>query len=157
MLYDFLIATGPGGHASMAIKLAEMLPGRICFIIPYLDKVMKHKIRNDYFAVPSPRFKPQSNILMTMIRTVFLFFLSFIILLFTRVRVVFSTGAGIAVPVLLAAKVLGKKTVFVESASRVYVPSATGKLLLGRVTIWLSTWFELTKYADSIVYIGLLA
>jgi UDP-N-acetylglucosamine:LPS N-acetylglucosamine transferase len=155
-LYDYLIVAGSGGHTSRAIKLAKMLPGKVCFIIPYLAEVSKQKIKNDYFAIPSPRFRAKSNLLMTIFRTLFLFFVSFIILLFTRVRAVFSTGAGIAFPVLLAAKVLRKKTVYIESPSRVYIPSATGKLLLGKVDLWLGSWLEITKYENSIKYMGLL-
>jgi UDP-N-acetylglucosamine:LPS N-acetylglucosamine transferase len=85
-----------------------------------------------------------------------LFVCSLFILLFTGVRVVFSTGSGIAFPVFLIAKALGKKTVFIESPSRVYKPSKTGKLLLGKVDLWLGSWSELTKYANSIKYMGLL-
>ena len=155
-MYDYLIVTGSGGHTSRAIKLAKVLPGRICYIIPYLAEVSKQKIGRNYFAVPAPRFRATSNILMTVFRTIFLFISSFFILLFMRVSVVFSTGSGIALPVLLVAKVLGKKTVYVESPSRVYVPSATGKLLLGIVDVWLGSWIELTKYSDFIIYMGLL-
>lgn len=155
-MYDYLIVAGSGGHTSRALKLSKMLPGRTCFIIPFLAHVSKQKIGKDYFGLPAPRFRAESNLLMTIFRTLFLFFVSFIILLFTRVRVVFSTGAGIAVPVLLAAKVLRKKTVYIESPSRVYVPSITGKLLLGKVDLWLGSWSELTKYTNSIKYMGLL-
>lgn len=157
MLYDYLIVTGSGGHTSRAIKLATMLPGRVCYIIPYLAEVSKQKIKKDYFAIPAPRFRAKSNQLMTVFRTLFLFVCSFFILLFTRVHVVFSTGAGIAVPVLLMAKAMGKKTVYVESPSRVYIPSGAGKILLGKVDMWLGAWVEMKKYANSIDYVGLLA
>lgn len=155
-LYDYLIVTGSGGHTSRALKLAKLLPGRVCYIIPYLAEVSKQKIKKDYFAIPAPRFRATSNILMTVFRTIFLFICSFFILLFTGVRGVFSTGAGIALPVLLVAKAMGKKTVYIESPSRVYKPSKTGEFLLGKVDLWLGSWPELTKYANSIQYMGLL-
>ena len=155
-MYDYLIVAGAGGHTSRALKLARMLPGRTCFIIPYLAEVSKQKIKKDYFAMPSPRFRAKSNLLMTVFRTIFLFWGSFFILLFTGVRVVFSTGAGISVPVLLAAKILRKKTVYIESPSRVFVPSITGKILLGRTDMWLGSWVEMMKYDSSIRYMGLL-
>ena len=155
-MYDYLIVAGAGGHTSRAIKLAELLPGRTCFIIPFLANVSKQKIGKNYFAVPSPRFRAKSNLLMTVFRTIFLFVCSFFILLFTRVHVVFSTGSGIALPVLLMAKVLGKKTVFIESPSRVYKPSKTGKLLLGHTDMWLGSWVEMIKYSSVIKYMGLL-
>jgi len=155
--YDYLVVTGPGGHASLSIKLAEMLPGRICYIIPYLATVTKQRVKNDYFVVLSPRFRAESSRLMTVFRTAFLFIHSFFILLFTGARVVFSTGPGIAVPVLLMAKMLGKKTVFIESPSRVFTPSITGKILLGKVDLWLGSWLELNDYVNSIKYMGLLA
>lgn len=155
-LYDYLIVAGSGGHTSRALKLAGLLPGRTCFIIPYLAEISKQKIKNDYFAIPAPRFRANSNLLMTVFRTIFLFICSFFILLFTRVRVVFSTGSGIALPVLLTAKVLGRKTIYIESPSRVYKPSKTGKSLLGKVDLWLGSWIEMMKYSNAIKYMGLL-
>ena len=155
-LYDYLIVAGSGGHTSRALRLAKRLPGRSCYIIPYLAEVSKQKMKSDYIAIPAPRFRAKSNILMTVLRTIFLFVCSFFILLFTGVRGVFSTGAGIALPVLLVAKVLGKKTVFIESPSRVYAPSKTGEFLLGKVDLWLGSWIELMKYSSSIQYMGLL-
>jgi hypothetical protein len=54
------------------------------------------------------------------------------------------------------AKVLGKKTVYIESPSRVYKPSKAGKLLLGKVDLWLGAWSEMMEYSNSIKYMGLL-
>lgn len=46
-----------------------------------------------------------------------------------RPEVVFSTGAGIAVPYLLAADLMGVRAVYLESVSRILGPSASGRLL----------------------------
>ena len=40
-----------------------------------------------------------------------------------------TTGAGLAIPMFIAGRILGKRLIFIESRARVYTKSASGKLL----------------------------
>lgn len=68
---------------------------------------------------------------------------------------VVSTGAGIAVPVMLAAKLCGAKLVFIESRARVYSRSKTGRILYPFCDTFIVQWPELLEvYGDKAEYFG---
>ena len=93
---------------------------------------------------------------MSVIRTLFLFLHSLIILLIVRPDVLISTGSGLTLPPFLIARVFGIKTIFIESPSRVYSPSIAGRLLMGKVDLWLSSWPELAERFLGVEYRGMI-
>jgi UDP-N-acetylglucosamine:LPS N-acetylglucosamine transferase len=60
-----------------------------------------------------------------------------------RPDVVISTGAEIAAPTFLIAKLLGMKTIYIESCARRYSPSGTGKLVYPLSDYFFVQWKEL--------------
>jgi len=153
--YNNLLVCGSGGHTKRALQIADSLD-RCCFIIPFESQWARERVGRDYYCVVSPRFKAKSNKILTVIRTVFLFLHSFMLILIIRPDVCISTGSGLSYPVQMMAKMLGVKTVYIESPSRVYTPSITGKLLLGKVDLWLGAWPELAERYSGVQYLGLL-
>ncbi len=93
---------------------------------------------------------------MSAVRTLFLFLHSLFIFLIVRPDVLISTGSGLTLPPFLVARVFGIKTIFIESPSRVYNPSIAGRLLLGKVNLWLSSWPELAKRYLGVEYEGVI-
>lgn len=57
-----------------------------------------------------------------------------------RPDIVVSTGAGVAFPVFLVAKLFGVKTVFVEAYARIETPSLTGRLCYPLSDLFLVQW-----------------
>ena len=55
-------------------------------------------------------------------------FQALVLFLKIRPRFVISTGAGIAIPFMVIAKIFGSKIIYIESGARVLTPSKTGKL-----------------------------
>lgn len=89
----------------------------------------------------------------------FLFFInacqSLWYLLKERPDVVISTGAGIAVPTLLLAKILfGAKILFIESAAAVVEPSKTGRFIYKYSDLFLIQWEGLKSFFPNAVYTG---
>lgn len=77
------------------------------------------------------------------------------ILLRERPDVVFSTGAEIAIPFLWIGKVLGAKTVYIESWCRIQTKSATGPLVYPIADLFLVQWPTLLhKYGSKASYQG---
>ena len=150
-----VIVMGSGGHTKRGLEFAKHMDEKISYIIPFEARVTKQKIGQNYFSVISPRFKAKSNIFLTILRTLFTFLHSFCLLLIIRPNVVVTTGSGLSYPVLMMANLLHIKTVYIESPSRVYEPSTTGKLLMGKVDLWLAAWPELAKKYN-VKYIGML-
>jgi UDP-N-acetylglucosamine:LPS N-acetylglucosamine transferase len=84
------------------------------------------------------------------------FFRALFILRQSRPDLVLSTGASIAVPFILASKLLGIKTVFVESISRSTDLSMTGKLVQNLVDEIYVQWPECTKLYPKAQYKGIV-
>ncbi len=75
-----------------------------------------------------------------------------------RPSVVVSTGAGIAVPVFAAARILGLKRIFIESRARVYSKSRAGRILAPICDVLIVQWPEMLKvYGRKAGYFGTLS
>ena len=70
---------------------------------------------------------------------------------------VVSTGAGLAVPFILASKLLGIKTVFIESISRSGSLSLSGRLLYNLVDELYVQWPECLERYPKAQYKGIVA
>lgn len=73
-------------------------------------------------------------------------------------QVVISTGSEIAIPAFLSAKILGIKTIFIESWCRIESPSSTGRILYFASDLFLVQWPQLlgvygkkAKYEGSVL------
>jgi UDP-N-acetylglucosamine transferase subunit ALG13 len=126
------------------------------YIVPWESEVTKKKVGENYFSVISPRFRAKDSRIMSILRTLFLFLHSLVILLIVGPDVLISTGSGLTLPPFLVARVFGIKTIFIESPSRVYNPSIAGKLLMGKTTLWLSSWPELAGNFTGVEYRGMI-
>jgi UDP-N-acetylglucosamine:LPS N-acetylglucosamine transferase len=112
-----------GGH------LAELLPvgrrlgkGREHFWITFKNPMTENTLKDDrYYMVHDPIRNPLIFLK--------LIFHSFFLFMKERPDVVITTGAGMAVPFSIIAKLFGKKLVFIESFCRTESPSLSGKAL----------------------------
>jgi beta-1,4-N-acetylglucosaminyltransferase len=147
---------GSGGHTTRALLLSKQLNYDKYYIVPWESEITKLKVKDKYFSVISPRYRAKSNKSLTIIRTLFLFIHSLCILLYVRPKMVISTGSGISLPILLIARLFRVKSVYIESPSRVFEPSITGRMLLGKTTKWLSSWKELSEKYKGIEYGGII-
>ena len=80
--------------------------------------------------------------------------LAFRVVLRTRPRAVITTGAGVAVPFLYAARVLGHRAIYVESLARIDQLSLTGRLVYPVVTHLFVQWPELARRYRRGRYVG---
>ncbi len=67
---------------------------------------------------------------------------------------VISTGAGVAVPFLLIGKMLGIKTVYIESLTRIEGLSLSGKMVYPFVSRFFVQWADLAKRYPKAIYEG---
>lgn len=81
-------------------------------------------------------------------------FLAIEILRKERPNVIISTGAGVAVPFIYIGKMLGMKTVYVESLTRVRNISLSGKLVWHVVHTFLVQWPELARRHKKAIFKG---
>lgn len=156
MRLKVLFVLGSGGHTARGLILSNQINAKKYYIVPWESEVTKQKVGKNYFSVLSPRFRAKDNILMTILRTLFLFLHSLMILLIVRPKIVISTGSGLTIPPFLVARFLRMKTIYIESPSRVYYPSIAGKIMIGKADLWLSSWPELASRYEGVEYRGMI-
>ncbi len=81
-------------------------------------------------------------------------FIAWRILLKERPDIIFSTGAGVAVPFYYLGKLLGAKLLFMDVINRVDSPTLTGKLVYPIVDHLLIQWKELKVFYPKGEYWG---
>lgn len=82
------------------------------------------------------------------------FFLAWKVLFQERPHLVISTGAGVTVPFLILAKILGSQTVFVESITRVRQLSLSARLVLPFLDTLYVHWPQLQVRYPRAEFIG---
>lgn len=76
--------------------------------------------------------------------------------LWIRPNIIISTGAGIAIPMILIGKKLGSKIIFVETGARVTTPSKTGSFAYKYSDLFIVQYAPLLKYFPNAKLGGLL-
>jgi len=93
---------------------------------------------------------------MKMLKTLRTVWQSILVLFETNSEVIISTGPGVAVPISILGKLFKKKIIFVESFSRVYNKSLSGKLIYPFADLFFVQWTELEKKYPNSIYGGRL-
>jgi beta-1,4-N-acetylglucosaminyltransferase len=95
-------------------------------------------------------YSPTNRNLVNLVRN---FFLALYVLIREKPDLVVTTGAGVAVPFLFLAHVLGAQTVFVESITRVQSLSLSARLVSSFAEIYVQ-WPELQRNYPKTIYTG---
>lgn len=154
------VVLGQGGHTAQTFALVDLLGDhfKYLYMIGLLDRLTPKKIRIPGQVVPvlAPRLLPSDSRVLSVLRTLVTLLLSAIYFLAFRPRAVISCGTGLTVPIFYSARLLGIKTVFIESMSRVESLSITGRLLLGRTDLFMVQWEQLAAKIPEATYGGQL-
>ena len=154
------VVLGQGGHTAQTFALVDLIGSQYEFLymIGILDRLTPKKISIPGRILPvfPPRLLPQDSRIMAMIRTITTLLISIFYFLVYRPKVVISCGTGLTVPIFYVANAFGIRTVFIESMSRTESLSITGRLLLGRTTLFFVQWEELAKKIPGTIYGGQL-
>ena len=133
-----------GGHMTELLELQSVWAKHDVFYITYPSK---RRIPARAFTFENLTEKP--------LRVIPMFFQVFRILRNERPDWLISDGAEIAIPVFFAAKLLGLKTMFIESFSRVNSASFTGRVLYPISDVFLVQWPSLlSEYGPKARYEG---
>ncbi len=127
-----------GGHLTETLQVMEAFEGNEVFFVTHYsprDEEL-HRIAPAYFCANIGE-RP-----LVFLRT---FGWALRLLLRERPQVIFSTGSEIALPFFFWGKVMGIKTIFLESWCRVYSLSRTGKLAYPLVDEFWVQWPQLLE------------
>jgi UDP-N-acetylglucosamine:LPS N-acetylglucosamine transferase len=153
------LVLGEGGHTKEMVRLAELLGPefRYSYILVRDDEVSVAKITipGPVHRVIRPRDKAHNPVL-DVVKTALCGLQTLAILARMRPDAVISTGPGVAVPALIAAKLLRRKVVFVETAARIHRLSTTGRFVYRFADLFFVQWEELLRFCPKAIYAGRL-
>ncbi|MCX8179204.1 MAG: UDP-N-acetylglucosamine transferase subunit ALG14 [Candidatus Aenigmarchaeota archaeon] len=143
------ISCSAGGHLIEALQIREAYEGYEHFFITFYQKGIIDELKGKkvYFLE-----NPQRNLLKFLkcaFRTLEIF-------LKEKPNLIISTGAGLALPSIIIGKVcFGSKVIFIESFTRVYQPSLSGRIAYYFSDLFFVQWkFLLKKYGRKAIYRG---
>jgi beta-1,4-N-acetylglucosaminyltransferase len=137
-LVKICIACSAGGHLIEAMELIPAFGQYKRFFVTFERKQVKYLLKNEkvYFVVD-----PKRNLG----KLVQNFTQAMRILQKENPDIVISTGAAAAVPICYAAKILGKKIIFIETIAAVHKPSLSGKFVYPIADLFIVQWRSLLK------------
>jgi len=136
----------PGGHLVEILELLEAFEGHPLFFLTYGERATMER-KNTYYIANFARH-PLSAI--AGVLKIFFVFLK------ERPKILFSTGAEIAIPCFYIGKFLFRmKLIYLECSAQVVHPSRTGKWVYPITDLFLVQWESLLReYGPEAKYVG---
>jgi beta-1,4-N-acetylglucosaminyltransferase len=155
-----LVILGSGGHTTAMLKLVSLLGDRFeyVYVVSKEDQLSADKIEKAgevYFAHKARQHG--DNVLVTFWKVLRLFGEAWWVIRKAEPAAIVSAGPGIAVPFSVLGRLLGKNVIFVESYSRVYRASTSGKIIYRFSNLFFVQWPELKAVYPKGIYAGRLA
>jgi beta-1,4-N-acetylglucosaminyltransferase len=154
-----LVILGSGGHTAQMLKLVDLLGDRFeyVYLVGRGDNLSVEKIvkKGEICLVHRAR-DHGDNVIVTFFKVIRLFLESQGVIRRTKPEVILSAGPGIAVPISMLGKIFGKKIIFVESWSRVYKGSTSGKIMYRFADLFFVQWPEMKSVYSRGIYAGRL-
>jgi len=141
------LACSPGGHLLQLLQLKKIYEKYNHFFLTFKRPMSSHLSKTEKVHFVKD---PEKNPLNTIIN----FFESLIVFLKERPDVIMANGGGVVVPFCLISKIFGKKIIFIESFSRVFNPSISGKIIHPISDLFIVQWKQLLKFYQKAKYGG---
>jgi beta-1,4-N-acetylglucosaminyltransferase len=154
-----LMVLGSGGHTKEMLRLVELLGPEYeySYLAAADDELSPKKIKvpGPVYTVVRPRWK-DTPLPMVILRTLRCTVQSLGALLRTRPHAIISAGPGPAVPASVLAKLLGIKVIYIETGSRIFALSSSGKILYRFADLFFVQWPELVESCPRAIFAGRL-
>ena len=156
-----LIHLGMGGHTSQVLQLISSMGDKYAY--SYLlgddDKTSEKKIifPGKIHRVKNPRLMSDRSLLIVLLKMIPASFQLFHVLRRVKPYAVISSGPSLAIPLFWLAKLLGIKTIFIESWVRVHHGSQAGRFCSSAADLFFVQWPSLKNVYPKAVYVGRLS
>ena len=140
------VVCSAGGHLTEAIEALAMTKTPRYFVTYGEPHARERLAGEDAYFVIDPHT--------SLIKYLFNSIQSLFIILKKRPKVIFSTGAGIALATCFLGRFMGSKIIYLESGARITTPSKTGKLMYRYADVFIVQWKPLLKFFPDAKYVG---
>lgn len=140
------LISSSGGHYEQLRMLKEL---RKHYEIFFVTEKTEYSAEADYYLTQTG-----SKDWLFIFKMVINFYRSFRIWVKEKPDFVISTGTMVAIPMLLLAKVYGKKIIYIETFARINDGTRTGKLMYKYADLFIIQWEELQTIYPNAVYAG---
>ena len=156
-----LVNLGMGGHTSQILRLVDKLgPNyRYEYLIGHDDQTSEKKIKfkGKVHRIKNPRLMKHKSLIPVFFNMFPTTIHAFKVLWKSRPYALLSAGPSMAIPTFWLAKLMGIKTIFVESWVRVHHKSHTGKLVYPVSDVFIVQWESMKKAYPKAKYTGRLS
>ena len=156
-----LITLGMGGHTSQILRLVNLMGQNYNYeyIIGHDDRTSGGKIKfpGTIYTMINPRLMKDKSLITVFFNMFPATIRAWKILRKSKPKVIISAGPSMTIPLFWIAKLLGIKTIFIESWVRVHHKSQTGKLVYPVSDLFLVQWPTMKKVYPKAVYAGRLS
>ena len=160
-MQTILIHLGMGGHTSQILRLLDLIGPNYNYeyILGHDDQTSAKKVRfrGPIHQIKNPRLMKDKSLIKVFFNMFPTTIQAYKILRKVRPKAIISAGPSMAIPLFWIAKVLGIKTIFIESWVRVHHKSQTGKLVYPASDIFFVQWESMKKVYPKAVYAGRLS
>jgi len=151
-----------GGHLDEMLSILDAFDEHEVFFVTFntmttreLPKVAKTiYIKNFKGAIDPVKLSKPAFWLYTILYLVRMVIPCFMILKKEQPDVIISTGGGVTIPLCCWGKLLGVKTIYIESMARINQPSRTGRILHPIADLFLVQWESMLKFYRKAKYWG---
>lgn len=154
-----LVVLGGGGHTKQMIKLVDSLGKKFKYdyVISKKDKLSKHKIKTEGEIYEMSKTRGRKERLFSSVLRQFPgSIVALKILIKSKPDIVLACGPNFSVPICFVGKILGKKIIFLESWSRIYTKSLSGRFVYLFADLFFVQWPEMKKLYKKAIYAGRL-
>jgi beta-1,4-N-acetylglucosaminyltransferase len=156
-----LVNLGMGGHTSQILRLVNLLgPNYIYeYVIGHDDQTSAKKVKfpGKVYVIKNPRLMKDKSLIKVVFNMLPTTIGAFKVLWESKPNVIISAGPSMAIPLLWLARVMGIKTIFIESWVRVHHKSKTGKLVYPISNLFFVQWPTMKKVYPKAIYAGRLS
>lgn len=150
-----LFVMSHGGHTTQMLLLDEQLRPKvdICYLVLKRERFGLDKMQGKIFRIFGAR-KKDSGLIYDIFGTFAMIFQSIWILIKARPIAIISCGTSSAVPISYLGKLMGAKVIFIESWSRVYDQSLSGRLIYPIADLFFVQWKKMKALYPKAIYAG---
>ena len=140
------VVCSAGGHLSEALEAVSKTNQSMYFVTYGEPHARQRLAGKEAFYIVDPHTSFLKYILNA--------FQSVWLLIKKRPKVIFSTGAGIALTTCIIGRLMGAKIIFLESGARITTPSKTGALMYKIAHVFIVQWKPMLKVFPDAKYVG---